>query len=303
MYQEIKAGKDHTFVWEFYSDNIAELPVGGNITVYKNTGTVLIAETPVTINTAGVISYTLPASATSDEDRMRKNYKIELEYYVNQTTNYRSYLFDVVQTPITNDVRDDDLFLHLSELRSRVQERTIKTSSAGTTTTIIADALKTENRNYRGGLLDIFKTNAPTHHARITAHNEETNTLTFDPPNDVIVADETTIRIRDSFQDLINEAYENFVHRDVRNKVPASAGYINNNILRNMVIFKSLEIYSLSASEETDDKWAFRLEKFAAMYEKEFSKLSEAYDITGDGDISDEEEANKPNANSVSIYR
>jgi len=293
MRLEIQKSQDYTFEWSFYDKNIQLVPSSGTIKVYKPGGGDLVDTTAVTIGTDGIIRYTLAAANTGTVDY---NYKIELTYTVSANTYRPFYLFDIVETPLQNTVRDEDLFQYVEELRDKNTPYTKETTSDGTVTTLICSDLIPLNVDFKGGDLEIFNTDTDSFRAEITAWNSATGTVTFSPAADTATSIATGKRfnIRASYQSKIDEAYNNIVHRDIRNRIGLKARFIDTTVTRNLTMFKALEIICFSKIEETEDKWDLRAKEFKAKYKEEYSKLSEPVDYNDDGFISNYEDLSRP---------
>ena len=82
-----------------------------------------------------------------------------------------------------------------------------------------------------------------------------------------------------------------------------AAPYIDTNVFNTLVIYKTLEAICLNAVEEQNDKWNIRYNYYAECYATEFSNFSLAYDRNEDGNISDDEDANRPVFNTITINR
>jgi len=297
---EIEKSQDYTFTWSFYDRNIQEVPVSGTIIVYKNTGTELVASTAVSIETDGEIKYTLLTANTGIVDC---NYKIELEYQVDDKKTRSYYLFDIVETPLIDTTRDEDLFKYVGELRSKYINYTKETTALGTSSSFISRELDPLNVDFKGGHVDIYIDDTTVHSAEVTNWEPELFRITFEPNYTASIASGNRFRIRPSYQDFIDEAYINIVSRDIRNRVGIKAKYIDTTVTRNMTIFKTLEMICFSNVEEEGDKWDMRTKKFGEMYKEELQKLMEPVDLDGDGNISDEENENRPSSMNRSIVR
>jgi hypothetical protein len=298
---EIQKSTEYTFEWSFFDMNIQEVPVSGTITIYKPGGsTELVSSTAVAIETDGTIKYTLSADDAATVDR---NYKIALTYQVGDVTKRPFYLFDIVETPLQNNVRDEDLFKYVGELRDKTFNQVIETTSAGTTTTFISTELSSLNQDFKGGNVEIYIDDTTTHTAEITNYESDIYRCTFTPAYSSAISTALKILIRSSYQRYIDTAYNDIVHRDIRNRVPIKAGYIDTTVLDNMTIYKTLEIICFDRAEETDDKWDRRATRFKDMYNQEMTKLSEAYDYNEDGDIDQYEENNPPSFMNIGISR
>lgn len=291
MHLEIQQSQEYTFEWSFFDKDIKQIPVSGTITITKQGGTALVDETAVSIETDGTIKYTISAENTAT---LARNYRIELKYQVGDVVSRPFYLFDVVKTPIINEVRDEDLFTHLPELRTKVKSRIIETSSAGSTTTFVAKELIATGLDYKGGYSEIYIDDTTTHEGKITDYESDTGTATFEPSYSASISSGLKVSIRASYQRMIDDAYNNFVSKDIRNRVGLKAGYIDSTVTRNITVYKTLELISFGKVEDVDDKWDIRAKGYARKYEEELTKLSEPYDYNEDGQISSYEDINRP---------
>jgi hypothetical protein len=300
MHQEIQVDIDHVFTFDIFDKNIQTVPASGTITIQNNSGTDVVAETAVAVATDGTMSYTFSAS---DNDALDVNYKITLKWVESGTTKYKYFLFDVVRTPLVNEVRDDDLYPHIEELRTKIKPIVSQTTASGTTTTFKSTRLKADDRSFKGGYVEIYITNTIVHEAIVTAHTAGDDTVTFSPAYTSSIASGLTYRIRPSYQQKIDEAFDNFVYREIRNKMGIAARYIDTQVTRNMVVFKTLAMICLQSIKEDGDRWSIRYNHFEQMYKDEYSRLKEPYDENGDGNISTTEDKDRPCYSTTSIIR
>lgn len=298
MHVEIQVDKDYTFSWPFYDRAGQIVPTSATVNIYDKAGSTVVSASG-SISTAGTITYTF---AEADNDTEGINFKVVLDYvYAGETIRVVN-LFDVVKYPLQNLVTEDDLFTYVPELRDKVFELNSFTTSAGTTTTLIDTRLTTENRQYKGGRVEIY-IDSTLHEAKVSNYASATGTITFTPAYTSVIASGTKYCLRDSYQDTIDVAYNNFVHRDVRNRVGISAGYIDSNVINNLVVFKALELLSMGAIETEGDKWALRYNAFKTKYDEELAAMAEPFDSDGDGNITDEEDSERPNFWNVDVTR
>lgn len=300
MHKEIQEDKAYTFTWRFYDNGIQLVPTAATITITDHNGGAIVTAGICIIDAEGTITYALTA-ALNDTDG--KNFRNELKYTVSSVDHYYYELFDVVKCPLINQVRDEDLFIYVGELRDKIYEKTLVTTSAGSTTTLLDTKLKADRRTWKGGHVEIYINNNITHEGIITAYTSTSGTVTFTPAYSVAIPITITYRIRTGYQDIIDIAYDDHVTKDIRNKVPIKAGYIDSTITKNMTVFKALEIICIGKIEAEDDKWDVRKKLYQEMYKAEYSKLSEPYDIDEDGYIADEEDAERPSYLTRDIVR
>ena len=298
MHLEIEKNKDYIFNFNLYDYNIKTVPDSCNVTITNNSGDTVVSGVGV-VATDGTVSYTFNAS---DNGTQADNFKIKWSIVVSGVTTNYNQLFDVVLVPVNNIVTDEDIFLHCSELRDR-DEHIYKTTSEGSATSLISNRFDADTRDWTGGYLEIYIDDTTVHHAKITAYNSATNTVTFIPSYTGAILTDVNFKIRASYQRYINEAFNNFVYRDVRNKVNKAGGYLDDNVLRNLTIYKTLCIIAQSEYEEEGDKWHLRYADFEKKYDSELVNMNEPYDSDGGGSISDRENDERPQFTSVDAVR
>jgi hypothetical protein len=302
MHIEIQKNEDYTFEWKFYDQSIQEIPSVATVTIVDNGGSEKVSAVSVGIATDGTMTYTLPAAEIPD---VAKNFQARLTFTVDGTEKRDVILFDVVNYPLTNNVRDEDLFLYLGILRDDVFGKDVQTSSVGTVNTFVSDKLKSDRRDFKGGFADIYIDDTTVHQGLITGYVKSTGTATFTPAYGSAIPSGITVRLRTSYQTQIDRAYEDHVYRDIRNSVRGhiAANYIDGNILKNMTVFKALGIICGGKIEEEDDKWDIHVKRFVELYQSEYGKMNEPRDIDEDGNISETEDAERPNFNEIDIIR
>jgi len=288
--KEIQVSKNHIFTWQFYQNGLQIIPTSGTITITDKAGTAIVSAAAVTVSATGDVSYTFLAAANNTIDT---NFKIILSYIYATLTYTQFYLFDVVRCPVINQISDEDLFVHLAELRDRVKDKTVPSSATGTTVTTTASALRANNVDYTGGFLSIYYVDSAgcgsvtQHDARVTAYSKTTGAITFTPAFTVAIPSGTSLSIRPSYQAYIDNAFNSYTIPDVRKVVGRAAGFIDSNVVNNMSIYKSLEIYCFSQVETLEDKWSIRATRYRELYAEQLNKMQEAYDVNGDGNMSD----------------
>lgn len=299
MHREIQVDKDFTFTFKFYDLGVQSVPSSATVSIFNNSGTSLQTGAG-TIDSDGTITFIFLEANNDDDER---NFKVQVEYVVSTVTKFHFELFDVVVTPLTNNVRDEDLFVYMESLRGTLFTADFLTSSDGTTSTLISTDFLKDQRDWKGGLVQIFISNTITHEARITAFSRSTNTITFTPAYIAVIAMTKEFRIRDSYQTIINKAYDQHVVQDIRNKVGVAAGYIDGNVVTNMITFKALRMICAGRVEDEGDKWALLRDDNDGLYKDEYSKLKEPFDTDEDGNIDGREDVERPNMGSRSVIR
>jgi len=298
MHLEIEKAKDYTFTLSLYDYNIQSVPSACTATITDNGGTTQ-STGAATIATDGTMTYTFLAA---DNDSQADNFRVKWSATVSGAVTNYNQLFDVVLIPINNIVADEDIFIHCRELRER-DEHIYKTSAEGTTSTLISNRFDTDTRDWTGGYIEIYINDTTVHHAKITNYNASSNTITFTPAYSGNIATDINFKIRASYQDYIDEAFDNFVYRDVRNRVCKASGYLDDNVLRNLTVFKTLVIIAESEYEVIDDKWYIRYQDYQTKYDSELMTMNEPYDSDGSGNISDQENTERPQFTSIDAVR
>lgn len=298
MHLEIKKDKDYTFSLSLIEYNIQSIPDSGVVTIKDNSGS-SVSTGAVTVATDGTMSYTFLAA---DNNLQANNFSIEWALTTGTTVSYYNSLFDVVLMPLNNLVNDSDLFIHCKEMSEKA-ELVYSTTAEGTTTTLISNRFETSRIEWLGGSVRIYIDDSTTHDAKITAYNDVNNTITFSPEYTAVIPSGVSFKIRASYQSIIDEAFNNFVYRDIRNKLKRASGYLDDNVLRNLTIFKSLSIYAGGEYIEEGDKWWLRYNDYTKMYSQELELLKEPYDSNEDGSIDDREDDERPSFTSSSMVR
>ena len=265
MDKEIQVNKDHIFTYKFYNNFIQIVPTSATVTVYDNGGTSLQTGSG-SIDSDGTITYTFLAT---NNDTIDKNYKVVLSYVYNSITIDVVKLFDVVYYPLENLTIDSDLYLYLPDLRTMAYEREGETDNTGTLSTLQDDMLKSDDRDYTGGKVEIFVSNTKVHDADITSYSKTTGVVNFSPSYSTTIATNLKYIIRTSYSTLITEAFEEYVIKDLRQRIGIASGYIDSFKIKRLVCFKALALYCFSSAEDKDSKWYMRYEKFAEMYSDE----------------------------------
>ena len=292
-HEEIQVDLDHSFEFEFFDKTGQLIPTSATYNVKDNGGLVKQTGT-ATIDANGKVTVDYLAANNTTVDI---NYKVELTYIVGGITSKYNTLFDIVKHPINNQITDKDIFTHLGDLREKQYTRNGKTSINGSVSTFIDNFLTTDNRDWLGGSGEILLKEG-AHRFSVTNYDDATGTITFSPSAPDSIPVKTNYIMRESYQSIIDEAFY-IVHGAVRRKVSIASGYINNNVLNKLVVYKAIEIISIARVEVVGDKWEFRATKFKELYETELAGLSSAYDTNMDGDIDDWEDEDRPTSFTV----
>lgn len=310
--REVGVNQDYIFKETYFEKGLAIIPTSATITIYNQSGVVVINGASMTVNTTtGELTYTwLAASNTKEEN----NFKVMITYVYNAISTKTNYLIDVVKNPLRCIVSDEDLFIQIGELREKVKEKTVSTDTIGTVNACVIKNLLTDVRDYTGGYVSFFIDSDPTctiqHDARILSHSQITGAITFSPSYTCSIPAQTTCRIRPSYKQSIDNAFNRFVIRDIRAKANSSygsnktaSGYINSDAINMLVVSKALETICFSQVEETGDKWEIRYKRFYDMYNTELGKMFEPYDQDASGTISETENDNRPSFSFMSMTR
>lgn len=297
MHIEIAKDIAYTFEREYFIKGIQQVPSSGTAIVYDNNGGEAQASTVLSIDAAGKMSFSFTAENNDKDDR---NFKIKWSFVVTNTI-IQYQLFDVVINPLTNNITDKDLFDYLPDLNSDIKELFGETTSIGSTTTLVSTRLTADKRDWTGGFIEIYIDGSTVHYARISTY--ASGTVTFTPAYSVAIASELKYRIRTSYQDFIDKAYEQHVWQDLRNKRQLASGYIDGSVVDNLIIFKTIEIISRGKKEILDDTWDLRYNDAKKEYNEQLQKLYEPYDTSEDGNVDNIENNERPNFTSIEVQR
>lgn len=285
MDREIQKSKDYIFTWKKYQNGLQIIPTSAVITIFDNGGT--SKQTGAgSIDSEGTITYTFLAANNSTQN---KNFKINLVYIYNAKSYEENQLFDVVLTPLVNTVSDNDLFVFLPDLRKNIFEITGETDTNGTLSTLQDNMLKSDNRDFTGGKVEIFVLDTKVHEANITTYSKTTGIITFSPSYSSTITNGIKYMVRESYSNLIQTSFDSFVIKDVRNRIGLGSKWIDSNIIKNLIIFKTLNLFCFHAIESEADKWFLRARQYESMYNDELQKIKEPTDENEDGNISDSE--------------
>ena len=294
---EIKVNNDYSFIFKRYDEAGQIIPTSGTYDITDNAGN-SIQSGALTIDADGTMSAIF---LVTNNTTKTCNFKIAIEY----DNVHDNQLFDVVETPLQNLTTDKDLFTYMGIIRDRLYEKGGTASSDGTISTLIDISLTSDSRDWYGARLQLkdgIESDSRLVDARITNYDKNTGTITFSPTLNNVTLEDQSYQLRQSYQGTIDEAF-NLARQDVRKRVGLSSGYIDSNVINNLVVYKSLYIISLNNREEQGDKWDLWALDYDNMYIKQLDKINDPYDTNGDGDISDQENIERPSFGTIDIVR
>jgi hypothetical protein len=300
IHDEIQVDGDKTFTDKYYDNAIQIIPTSATYKIYKNSGTEIQSGT-ASIDSEGTITYTLTAANNDTKD---VNFKRVTSYVYNGETIEVAYLFDVVKQPIVLTVNDTDLYSYLPQLRRDIYSLQGETDSTGSLSSLQDNKLKSDDRDFKGGKVEIFVSDTKMHDANITAYSSTTGIVSFDPSYSSTITSGLKYVIRPSYTTQVEKAFYDYVRPLLRKRIGMSAsGFIDSQVVNKLVINKALEIICFSKIEETDDAWDIRYKKFKEDFNSEYASFTEAYDYDEDGDISDTEDQSKFGFMTVKVRR
>lgn len=290
-YKEIEKDRDFIFQYTEYDRGISVTPSDATAVVYDNQGNVV--ENITGDITGDLMEFKFTAAQNTS---LGKNFKIEMTFTTDAIKTI-AYLFDVVNIPIENVVTDEMLFDYIKELRNG---REVTGLISGSTVSSFTDTkLTLDSRNWKGGRGTFLGESENTDFKSIE-YDQSSGTITFTPTLSQSPTGNYIIRM--SYQDQIDNAYK-MVLMNIRKKVGLAAGYIDTNVFNTLIIYKCLETICLNEIEINDDKWEIRKNYYESCYNTELNNFYEAYDRDNDGNISDEEDKNRPSFSVITNTR
>ena len=289
---EIAVDQDYVFSLKKYALGLAVIPASCAAVIRDNGGTV-VSSGAGSVAADGTMSYTFQ---DSENVTMARNFVIKWTF----DGDIEEQLFDVVRQPITCPISDKDLFIYLPEMKQRIFSRSGTSTDTGTTTTLEDASLVNYEQDYTGGHIEIIQ-NELLYSARIVDY--AAGVVTFSPALPALVATGTNYIIRESYDELIETAFEDYVIPNIRAKVGIAAGYIDSKVVKNITTFKAIEIFCRSLREVAGDKWDSLAIDMAKDYANGLSAISAPYDYNDDGNISDVEDIDRPKYSSWRLVR
>ena len=293
--QDIEVSKDYTFENKKYGVDGQLIPSSGTYEIFDNSGSSKQSGS-LAIDSLGTMTATF---LTANNGTKLPNFKYSFSYVIGSDTISDNLLFDVVETPLINNITDKDLFNYVPVLRNAIFSQSGTCSAAGTVSTLIDTSLNVDARDWDGARGEV-KDGSRLADFRVNNYDRLTGTLTFSPSLTNATIIDQTYSLRESYDGRIDEAF-NLTRIDIRNKVPTTAGYIDSNVLNNLITYKALTIICSSNREIEGDKWDLWSKEYSMMYIEYLQKLSDAYDTDQDGNISSVENSDRPSYNTIGI--
>ena len=296
MREEVRISADYVITQRVYGATGQQVPSASTVIVYDNGGTAVQASAAASIDSFGTITHTFTAA---NNDTLGNNYKAVITYTLDSIDYQAVQLFDVVTHPIPNDVSYEQLFEMMPDLRKDIMDYSGRLPLIGGSTTTFTDSgLTVDARDWTGARGKLIFGDGSDHEFRITVYDKATGAVTFSPAYSVAPPVDTKYELRESYQDMINKGYW-LVQNTIRNKYGLAAGFIDSTALDNLIIYKTLELISLSGVEVEGDKWDYRYKAYKALYTETLTGFYEAYDSNEDGNIDDQENINRPSSTSL----
>jgi len=285
MQKEIRVATEVTFEKVFKDKNVNIVPDSATISIWNNTGSELVTDEAMTVSSEGVLTYTL---ADDVIEEVGKNFKGEIKaVLIGEDDLYESFLFDAVKSPIINILDDDTLFTLLPMLADTMQFSS-DFSADGTVNTFIDQKNTKDDDFWKGGRVTIYTPNAAFSEVDVLSNVKATKTVTFEPDLDSATVSGTPYRIRASFQDQIDIAFD-IMRRDVRNNRESLSRFIDSEEFKLPHAYKALELICLSKARGEESDFAYWHNYYAAQYEEFLKDYTDAYDADDNGNISDDE--------------
>jgi len=297
MKKEIRVSTAEILTFEYWENDVKLIPTGANIIILDKTGTEILASTACSIDAAGTVTYTILSTLITEVDI---NFRAEVIATIAAAEKITYLLFDVVKTPIESIISDEDLYGFVDSLRDSAETISSKSTATGTTSTLIDKSKLTQVDDYwNGGRLEINQSDV-IKYAKVTDFVSTTSTITFSPVLASLVATDTTYRLRSSYQQKIDEAFQ-ILKLEVRNRKELISGFIDSYAFRLPHIYKTIALACMGKKDDVDDKWSIWQAEFNLMYDNWIKQFNAGYDTDGDGSIADDETGQS--VNSVNIKR
>lgn len=290
-HDEIQVEQAHTFTWKLYEDAIQIVPTSATVTIKRSGGTTVQTGSG-TIDSEGTITFTLTAA---NNTTIAINYRALLAYTYSGDDFEQARLFDVVKVPVVNLTTDKDLYTYLPALRRDLFTYQGDADVNGSLTTIIDEALESDDRDFKGGKVEIYVSETKVHEANVTSFDKDTGTVTFSPAYTSTINTDVKYVIRESYTEYIDTAFYDHVRPILRKKQGYISGYIDSDTIKNLVTFKAIQLIIFPNIVKGDDQWDIRYKKFTEMFNTALTNFGEPYDYGEDGEISQSEEESKFN--------
>lgn len=291
MKQQFLEDKAGTIKLSIYSNNRPIIPTSGYVTLYKSSGTELLARTAATVDaTTGEMTYELTTAHTATCDL---NYKAVWEYVTGGATYYENQLFDVVKSVLSIPIIDDDLYNELDSLRKANRQST-GTATSGSSSTLADTKRKEEDNYWKGGTIDILSGTGVGQMSNVTAFLQSTGSFTVNPEW-VTTPDTTSVyRVVKSFSLKIRQTFEK-LEEMLYGMGKRSHLIIESSQIKIPLLYLTIHFICLDIMDEGDDKWDRLSKTYWEKFEKAFSGMRVEYDSSETGFIEgDEEEQQSP---------
>ena len=296
MKEEVRISSDYVITQKIYGITGQQVPSTATIEVFDNGGAVVQASASATIDSFGTITHTLTAASNAT---LGNNFKAVISYTLDSVDSQEVQLFDVVTHPIPNNVSYERLFEMMPDLRKDIMDYSGRLPLIGGSTTTFTDTgLTVDARDWKGARGKLIFGDGSDHEFRITVYDKASGAVTFSPAYSAAPPVDTKYELRESYQDMINKTYW-LVQNTIRNKYGLAAGFIDSTVLDNLVIYKTLELISLSGVEVEGDKWDYRYKAYKDLYSQTLTGFYEAYDSNEDGNIDDQENINRTSSSTL----
>jgi len=287
MKQQFLKGKTDIIRLTVYSNNRPVVPTSGTVELYKPDGSVLQADTAVTIDaTTGEMTYNLTATHTANHDL---NYKAVWSYVVSSVTYFETQLFDVVKCVLSIPIVDEDLFNELESLRRAFKQET-GTATAGAAGTITDTIRRKEPNNFwKGGFIEILAGTGVGQMRDITSNAQSTGVISVSPDWTTNPDTTSVYRVVKSFTKKIEQSFSK-LETMLYNKGKRHSLILESSQIEFPLLYLTIHLICLDLMDEEGDKWDRLAKLYYEKFEKSFNTMKLEYDEDESGTIMGEDE-------------
>jgi hypothetical protein len=286
MNQAFLIDRASTFSTYVYEDNQIIIPDSATITIRKpNTTVELITAQAMTVEADGELTFALTAG---NNDTADMSYQATVSYVVGSVTEDVIVYYDIVRSKLRQVITNDDIRRELPSIKGK-EWKALGTVISGSTTTIVDLNLSHYEDDYFTGGIATNLTNNETR--KITDFASSTGTVTTDTFTTTNGANEKYVLQR-AFTDEIDNAWEKLISM-LRESGKFHNLILDSQDLRQVHILLTCAGIARGFSNDQDEYWFAREEKYEKQFQERYKSLNLKYDASDDGVTSSGEELDK----------